>query len=137
MESVEKSGAGRFVLPAFAALEWLLVLPAVVFLFAAALRNLQPVEYEPARTSAALVAWTVAHVSRLGASILFLGLPGLVVLAGGGTFLRTWRADARLRQDSAMTFAILRRHLAVGLLMAAVLLAGAVLAAVAVHTITD
>lgn len=137
MENVEKPTSGRFVLPVFATLEWLLVLPAAVFLSAAALRGLQPVQYEPARTCAAIVAWTVAHVSRFGAAILFLGMPGLVVLAGGGTLLRKWRADARLRQDSALTFAILRQHLAVGLLTAAVLLAGAVLAAVAVHNITD
>jgi hypothetical protein len=137
MESVEKPASGRFVLTVFTALEWLLVLPATVFLSAAAFRGLQPVQYEPARTCTAIVAWTVAHVSRLGASILFLGMPGAVALAGGGTLLRIWRKSAGLRQDSAMTFAILRRHLAVGLLTAAVLLAAAILAAVAVHNITD
>jgi hypothetical protein len=137
METVERPASGRFVLPVFAALEWLLMLPAAVFLSAAAFRGLQPVQHEPARTCAAIVAWTVAHVSRLGAAILFLGMPGVVVLAGGGTLLRIWRADATLRQDSAMTFAILRRHLTVGLLTAAVLLAGAVLAAVVVHNVTD
>ncbi|HYL85738.1 MAG TPA: hypothetical protein VE263_16025 [Candidatus Angelobacter sp.] len=137
MESVEKPGSVRFALPVFTALEWLLVLPAALFLFAAAFRGLQPQQFEPARTCAAIVAWTVAHVSRLGATFLFLGMPGAVMLAGGGTLLRIWRKDSTLRQDSATTFAILRRHLAVGLLTAAVLLAGAVLAAVAVHNITD
>jgi hypothetical protein len=137
METVEKRASGRFVLPVFTAFEWLMVLPAAVFLSAAAFRGLQPVQYEPARTCAAIVAWTVAHVSQLGAAILFLGMPGAVVLAGCATLLRIWRQDAALRQDSAMTFAILRRHLTVGLLTAAVLLAGAVLAAVGVHNLTD
>jgi hypothetical protein len=137
MESVEKPLSGRFVLPVFTTLEWLMVLPATVFLAAAAFRGLQPVEYEPARTCAAIVAWTVAHVSRLGATILFLGMPGLVALAGGGTLLRIWRKDAALRQDSATTMAILRRHFAVGLLTAAVAVAAAVLAVVVVHNITD
>jgi hypothetical protein len=137
LESVEKPTSGRFVLPVFTTFEWLMVLPAAVFLFAAAFRGLQPVQYEPARTCAAIVAWTVAHVSKLGAAILFLGMPGAVVLAGCATLLGKWRKDSRLRQDSAMTFAILCRHFWVGLLTAAVLLAGAVLAAVAVHNITD
>jgi hypothetical protein len=137
MESVEKPLSGRFVLPVFTTLEWLMVLPATVFLAAAAFRGLQPAQYEPSRTCAAIVAWTVAHVSRSGATILFLGMPGLVVLAGCGTLLGIWRKDAALRHDSATTIAILRRHFAVGLLTAAVLLAGAVLAVVVVHNITD
>ena len=137
MESVAKRVSERFVLPVFTIFEWLLVLPATVFLSAAAFRGLQPVQYEPARTCAAIVAWTVAHVSRLGASILFLGMPGAVALAGGGTLLRNWRKDAALRQDFAMTFAILRRNSAVGLLTAAVLLAGAIVMVVAVHNVTD
>ncbi len=110
MENVEKPAPGRFALPVFTALEWLLVLPATVFLFAAAFRGLQPVQYEPARTCAAIVAWTVAHVSQFGPAILFLGMPGSVVLAGCATLLRIWRKDAALRQDSAMTFGILRRN---------------------------
>jgi hypothetical protein len=137
MESVDKPGSGRFVLPVFTTFEWLMVLPATVFLAAAAFRGLQPVQYEPARTCAAIVAWTATHVSRSGATVLFLGMPGLVVLGGCGTLLRVWRKDEALRQDSAMTFGILRRHFAVGLLTAAVLLAGAILAVVVVHNITD
>jgi hypothetical protein len=137
MESLEKPVSGRFVLPVFTTLEWLMVLPASVFLAAAAFRGLQPVQYEPARTCAALVAWTVTHVSRFGATILFLGMPGLVALAGGGTLLRIWRKDAALREDSATTMAILRRHFVVGVLTAAVVLAGAILAMVVVHNITD
>ncbi len=137
MESTDKRLSGLFPLPVVTIFEWLMVLPASVFLSAATFRGLQPVQYEPVRTCAALVEWTVKHVSRFGASIVFLGMPGAVALGGGGTLLRNWRKDAALRQDFAMTFAILRRNLAVGLLTAAVLLASAILAAVAVHNITD
>lgn len=137
MERVELSASGRFLLPVFTAIEWLLLLPATVFLSAAAFRGLQPIQYEPARSCQALVEWTVAHVSRFGASILFLGMPGIVVFAGIGTLLRIWRQDAALRQDSATIFAVLRRHLAVGLLTAAVLLAATVIAAVALHNLKD
>ncbi len=137
MESTDKRLSGLFPLPVVTVFEWLMVLPASVFLSAATFRGLQPVQYEPARTCAALVEWTVKHVSRFGAAILFLGMPGVVILAGCATLLRIWREDATLRQDSAMTFAILRRHLIIVLSTAAVLLAGTILTAVAVHNITD
>src|SRR5713101_6721372 len=113
MERVEKRVSGRFLLPVFAAFEWLMVLPATVFLSAAAFRWLQPVQYEPARTCAAIVAWTVAHVSQSSAAILFLGMPGVVALTGCATLLGKWRKDAGLRQDTEMTLAILRRHLGI------------------------
>lgn len=71
-----------------ACLEWLMVLPASVFLTAAVLRLLQPREYEPARTSWIIVDWTVRNVSRSGAGVLFLGLPALVALIGAATLLR-------------------------------------------------
>jgi hypothetical protein len=117
--------------------EWLLVLPATLFLAAAALRILQPRQYEPARTSWFIFEWTATHVSRLGAAILFIGMPGVVVVAGFATLLGNWRPDPALLHDVAMTLAIVRRHLTIGLLTAAVLLAGTILTAVAVHAITD
>src|SRR6266566_4453599 len=97
MESIYKQQPGLFRLPVVAICEWLLVLPAT----------------------------------------LFIGMPGVVVVAGCAALLRSWRQDQALRHDVAMTLAILRRHFAIGLLTAAVLLAGAILAAVAVHVVTD
>ena len=137
MESVNKQLSGSFRLPIVAICEWLLVLPATVFLATAALRMLQPRQYEPARTSWIIFEWTATHVSRLGAAILFIAMPGVVVVAGFATLLRNWRQDPALRHDVAMTLAIVRRHLVIGLLTAAVLLAGTILTAVAVHAITD
>ena len=137
MESVNNERSGMFRLPLVAACEWLLVLPAAVFLAAAALRLLQPREYEPARTSWIIFEWTARHVSRFGAAILFIAMPGFVVAAGCVALLRNWRRNPALRQDSAMTLAILRRHLPFELLAAAVLLAGAILTAVVVHVVTD
>src|SRR6266704_6708500 len=137
MESIYKQQPGLFRLPVVAICEWLLVLPATVFLAAATLRLLQPREYEPARTSWVFFEWTLTHISRLGAATLFIGMPGVVVVAGCAGLLRSWRQDQALRHDVAMTLAILRRHFAIGLLTAAVLRAGAILAAVAVHVITD
>ncbi len=126
-----------FRLSAFAIGEWLLLLPATVFLATAALRVLQPREHEPARTSWIIFEWASTHISRLGAALLFIGLPGLVVLAGAAALRRIWREDQTLRQDAVLGLTIFRRHLAVGLFTAATLLAAAILTFAAAHLVTD
>jgi hypothetical protein len=137
MKNFENRLSGPSRLPVVAIFEWLMVLPATVFLAAATLRMLQPRQYEPARTSWIIFEWTATHIPRFGAAILFVGMPGAVVIAGCAMLLRNWRQDEALRHDSAMMFDTLRRHLALGLLTAAVLLAGTILTAVAVHAVTD
>ena len=137
MENVYKQQPGLLRLRAIAIREWLMVLPATVLLAAAALRTFQPRQYEPARTSWIIFEWTMTHISRLGAAILFIGMPGVVVAAGCAALLRDWRKDQALHKDVTIAVAIVRRHFALGLLTAAVVLAGTILAAVAVHMITD
>lgn len=126
-----------FRLSVFAIGEWLLVLPATVFLAAAALRLLQPRQYEPAHTSWIIFDWTMAHISRLGAAVLFIGMPGIVVLAGCVTLLQTWREDQALRHDATLALTIFRRHLKIGLLTTATLLAAAIFTFAFAHVITD
>src|SRR6266704_2741242 len=125
MESIYKQQPGLFRLPVVAICEWLLVLPATGFLAAATLRLLQPREYEPARTSWVFFEWTLTHISRLGAATLFIGMPGVVVVAGCAGLLRSWRQDQALRHYVPMTLVILRRYFAIGLLTSVVLPAGA------------
>jgi len=137
MENVNQRLSGSFRLPIVAICDWLLVLPATVFLGTAALRMLQPRQYEPARTSWIIFDWTMTHISRFGAAILFVGMPGIVVVAGCATLLRTWRQDRALREDVTMTISTLRRHLVFGSLMAAVLLGGTILTAVVIHLVAD
>ncbi|HEY6384410.1 MAG TPA: hypothetical protein VIX91_01870 [Candidatus Acidoferrum sp.] len=129
--------AKPFRLSAFAVGEWLLVLPATMFLAAAALRLLQPRQYEPARTSWIIFEWTTTHISPLGAALLFIGLPGLVVLVSAITLLRIWRADQTLREDAALGLAIFRRRLAIVLFTAATLLAAAIFTFAVAHLVTD
>jgi len=117
--------------------EWLLILPASALLAIAALRLLQPPQYEPAHTSWLIFDWTTTHISRLGAAILFLGMPGVVAIAGCATLLRTWSADEELRNDATELAAILRRRGATFVVATATLLAAAVLALVVGHVITD
>jgi hypothetical protein len=88
-----------FQLPNFAISEWLLVLPATVFLAAASLRLLRPRQYQPARAGWIIFEWSTTHISHLGAAVLFLGMPALVLVAGCGALLRMWRGDQALRHD--------------------------------------
>ncbi len=53
--------------------EWVMVLPATVFLAAAALRQLQPRQYEPSHTSWLIFEWTMATRFESGARVLFNG----------------------------------------------------------------
>jgi len=71
MENVYKQQPGLFRLRAIAIWEWLMILPATLLLAAAALRMLQPRQYEPARTSWIIFEWTMTHVSRLVAAVPF------------------------------------------------------------------
>jgi hypothetical protein len=128
-----RSKSFRIPLVAFA--EWLLVLPATLFLAAAALRLLQPRQFEPARTSWIIFEWTTAHISQLGAAALFIGLPALVLIAGCATFRGIWREDQAFRQDTILALSVLRRHLAIGLLMAATVLAAAICTFAVVHLV--
>jgi hypothetical protein len=124
-------------LPVIAIAEWLMVLPAAVFLTAAAARLLQPRQFEPARTSWVILEWVSTHISRLGAATIFTGMPGLVVMVGCAKLLQGWREDQALRQDAVLGLTIVRRHFAIGLLTAATLLATAILTLVVAHIVTD
>jgi len=124
-------------LSALAVSEWLLVLPATLLLAAAALRQLQPRQFEPARTSWAIFEWTTKHISQAGAAWLFLILPAVALAAGFAGIALAWRRSEALRQDAIAMFASLRRHFALAVLGAGALLAGAILLAVVAHIITD
>lgn len=132
-----KNPASPVKLFAVAASEWLLVLPATLLLGAAVLRQLQPPHYEPARTISLIFERIGPHISRAGAALLFLGLPSVAVIVGFAGLVMIWRRSEALRQDVTLALASLRRNLAIVLLGSGTLLAGAILAAVLVHIITD
>lgn len=124
-------------LSALAISGWLLVLPATLLLTAAFLRQLQPRQFEPARTSWAVFEWTTTHISQAGAALLFLIMPAAAVVAGCVGLLLAWGNSETLRQDIAEVLASLRRNLAVAFLGTGTLLATAILAAVVLHIIAD
>lgn len=116
--------------------ELLLVSPAALFMAALFVRNLQPQQYEPARTAQQIVTWYAArpHIALWG---FLITLPLAVLAAGCGTLLRGWSNDAELRQAALRTLADIRAHLAMLLVAGATLAAGGILAIVALHLLTD
>lgn len=120
---------------ALAATELLLVSPAVLFMTALFVRNLQPQEYEPARTAQRIVDWYAAS-PHVGLWVLLIALPLAVLLIGAVTLMRAWKADANLRQSAGQLAGILRQHAATALVTLATLMAGGILALVALHVVT-
>src|SRR5258708_39842888 len=72
---------------AIAATELLLIFPAALFMMALFVRNLQPLQYEPARTAQRIVDWYAVR-PRIGLWGLLIALPLAVVLSGCSTPLR-------------------------------------------------
>ena len=118
------------------AAELLLIFPAALFMTALFVRNLQPAQYEPAHTARRLVEWFSAR-PLLGLDVFLVALPLAAFVIGCATVLRSWRSDAELRQAALETLAPVRAHLATLLIAGATLMAGGILAIVALHMITD
>jgi uncharacterized RDD family membrane protein YckC len=119
-----------------AATELLLVFPGALFMTVLFVRNLQPAPYEPAQTARRLVEWFSAR-PLLGLDVFLVALPFAAFVIGCATVLRSWRSDAGLRQAALETLATVRVHLATLLIAGATLMAGSILAIVALHMITE
>jgi len=119
-----------------AAAELLLIFPAVLFMTAIFVRELQPQQYEPAHTAQLIVTWYAVR-PRLGLWVLLMALPFAVLLIGCATLLRGWSDDDELRKAARQTLAAIRGHLATLIVAVATLTAGGILAIVALHSLTD
>ena len=119
-----------------AATELLLILPAALFMTALFVRNLQPLQYEPAHTAQRIVMWYAVR-PRVGLWVFLMALPFAVLVTGCATLLRSWNHDVELRQAARQALAAMRPHLATLIIAAATLAAGGVLAIVAVHSLSD
>jgi hypothetical protein len=116
--------------------EWMMVLPAALLFGLMAVRSTGG-QGLPARVALLFSNWAASHMSRAWSSVVFIGLPAIVVLAGGATLLRIWREDRVVRQDAVAALGLLRRHLVVLLLASATVLATTILIPVLAHAITD
>ena len=119
-----------------AATEVLLVLPAALFMTSLFVRDLQPQQYEPARTAQRIVDWYAAR-PHIGLWVLLIAVPFVVLVIGVLTLLNAWKAEAALRQSAQQLLGIVRAHFATLLVAMATLTAGGILAIVALHVLTD
>jgi ABC-type Fe3+ transport system permease subunit len=121
---------------AIAAAELLLIPPASLFMAALFVREIQPRQYEPARTAAQLVAWYAVR-PRLGLWIFLCALPMAALAIGGTTLMRSWRTDSELQLASRQMRDLIRGNFQTLLIAAATLAAAGVLSIVALHLISD
>src|ERR1700681_1471170 len=117
-----------------AVMELVLIFPAALFMTALTLRNLQPLQYEPARSAQQLVMWYAGRMWTLW--VLLLGLPFIVLVSGCAELLRSWNRDIIiLPLTSRKSLAMVRAHLASLFLAATTLIAGVILAIAVLHVL--
>ena len=126
----------KTLLRSIATLELLFVFPAVLFMTALFVRNLQPLQYEPAQTAQRIVDWYAAS-PHIGLWVLLIALPLGVLVLGSTTLAREWRQDQELRDATLKAIRIIRSQAASLLIASATATAGVVLAIVALHMLTD
>jgi len=114
-----------------AIVELLLVFPAALFMTALFLREVQPL----AQTGR-LVDW-FSHHMVLGLYVFLVAMPLAAFVVGFAFVLRSWRSDAGFRRATLEIFTTVRAHLASLLIAGATLMAGGILAIVAMHMITE
>ena len=119
-----------------ALIELLLVFPATLFMTALFARSIQPAQYQPAKTARIVVDWFGAR-PILGLDVLVIALPLTALAIGCFTVLRSWRKDEAFRHAVLNVVAAARAHMATLLITGATVLAGGILAIVALHVITD
>jgi hypothetical protein len=114
-----------------AIIELLLVAPGSLFMIALFLREVQP-----AAQTGRLVAW-FSHHSILGLYVFLVLMPLAAFIIGCTAVIRTWRTDLEYRRAMLNILASSRAHLPSLLTGVATLMAGAMLALVAMHMITE
>lgn len=119
-----------------AALELMLVFPAVLFMTALFARSIQPTVYEPAHTAQRIVDW-YASSTHIGLWLLLIALPLSVLLIGVATLMRDWRRDPDLRDATLKFVDLIRAHAATLLIAFTTATAFCILSIVAFHMMTD
>lgn len=119
-----------------AALELLLVFPAVLFMTALFARSIQPQQFEPAHTAQLIVDWYAAR-THIGLWLFLIAFPLTVLLIGAVMLLREWRRDESLREATRKLLSLVRIHAATLLIACTTATALCILAIVTLHVITD
>jgi hypothetical protein len=114
-----------------AAIEAALLFPALLFMGALVVRELQPLQHEPAHSAHQLVMWYAGRIWTLW--ILLLALPLTALVIGSATLLRSWNHKIALAQNLRQSLAGMRTHPATLLVAATTLAAAGILVIVALH----
>ena len=109
----------------------LLIFPSALFMGALVVRELQPLQNEPAHTAQQLVMWYSFRMWTLW--VLLIALPFTVLLTGCVTMARSWRDDMKLPQAARQGLAAIHADRAMIFIAATTLMAGAILAIVVLH----
>lgn len=121
--------------PVIAATQLLLIFPAVLFMGALVVRNLLPLQNEPAHTAQRIVMWYAVRQWTLW--VLLIALPFAVLVTGCITLARNWSEDVQLSQAAQQTLVAIHTHRVMLLVAATTLTAGAVLAIVVIHMLAN
>ena len=82
-----------------AAVEILLIFPAALFMTALFVRNIEPLQLEPARSAARIVTWYSGHL-HMGLWIFLMAMPFAVLVTGAASLMKSWKEDAELRSSA-------------------------------------
>lgn len=125
----------RIIKRAIAAAAVLCISPAALFMTSLFMRNVQPEQYEPARTASVIVTWYAGRGWTLW--ILLMALPFAVLVIGCATLAQNWHDDEAFRRAAQDVLAAIRAHMATLLIAASTLAAAGVLAIVVIHSLGD
>lgn len=112
-----------------------LLFPAALFMSALALRNLQPLPYEPAHSAQQLVLWYAGRMWTLW--VLLLALPFTVLVSGCAALLHIWKRDVVARLTARQAAAMVGAHLETSLIAATTLISGVILGIVVLHVLAN
>src|SRR3984893_18817314 len=93
-----------------AVMELVLIFPAALFMTALALRNLEPLQYEPAHSAQQLVMWYAGRMWTLW--VLLFGLPFTVLVSGCAELLHRRNRDMVLPLTARQSLVMVRAPLA-------------------------
>jgi hypothetical protein len=116
---------------ALAAAQLLLMFPAILFMGALVVRQLSPLQHEPAHTAHRIVMWYAGRMWTLWA--LLITLPLAVLVTGCVTLLRSWSNVPELPYRAQQGLAAMYADRPILCIAMMTLTAGVVLAIVAMH----
>lgn len=118
-----------------AAIQAVLIFPAVLFMVALLMRYLQLAQNEPARSAQLIVMWYADRIWTLW--VLLAGLPLAVLVIGCVTLLRNGITETKPQQAAPQPSAAIRLHFATFIIAATTLAAGVILVVVGVHVLMN